>query len=106
MVLGSMALLRIGGVSVVVSSKRMQAYDRELFRHVGIEPSDQKSLALKSAVHFRAEFEPMSEAVIVVIARGSAGICVSTTSRRRRSWTAGSEIQAEFAGFGVSCREF
>jgi microcystin degradation protein MlrC len=41
-----------------------------LFRHVGVEPKDQKILALKSAVHFRAEFEPMSEAVIVVIAPG------------------------------------
>jgi microcystin degradation protein MlrC len=68
--LGPMALLTIGGVSVVVSSKRMQAYDRELFRHVGVEPKDQKILALKSAVHFRAEFEPMSEAVVVVIAPG------------------------------------
>ena len=68
--LGPMALLTIDGVSVVVSSRRMQAYDREIFRHVGIEPKDQKILACKSAVHFRAEFEPMSEAVIVVLAPG------------------------------------
>jgi microcystin degradation protein MlrC len=68
--LGPMAALTVGGVSVVVSSKRMQAHDRELFRHVGVEPEKQKILAVKSAVHFRAEFEPMSEAVIVVIAPG------------------------------------
>ncbi|MBS0530507.1 MAG: M81 family metallopeptidase [Proteobacteria bacterium] len=68
--LGPMATLTIGGVSVVVSSKRMQAHDRELFRHVGIEPAKQKILAVKSAVHFRAEFEPMAEAVIVVLAPG------------------------------------
>jgi microcystin degradation protein MlrC len=68
--LGPMATLTVGGVSVVVSSKRMQAHDRELFRHVGIEPQTQKILALKSAVHFRAEFEPMAEAVIVVLAPG------------------------------------
>jgi len=68
--LGPMALLQVGGVSVVVSSRRMQAFDRELYRHVGIEPTDQKILVCKSAVHFRAEFEPMSEAVIVVVAPG------------------------------------
>lgn len=68
--LGPMATLKIDGVTVVVSSKRMQAHDRELFRHVGIEPEAQKILALKSAVHFRAEFEPMSETVIVVVAPG------------------------------------
>jgi microcystin degradation protein MlrC len=68
--LGPMATLKVGGVTVVVSSKRMQAHDRELFRHVGIEPEQQKILALKSAVHFRAEFEPMSETVIVIVAPG------------------------------------
>lgn len=68
--LGPMATLKIDGVTVVVSSKRMQAHDRELFRHVGIEPEEQKILVLKSAVHFRAEFEPMSETVIVVVAPG------------------------------------
>jgi microcystin degradation protein MlrC len=68
--LGPMATLTVGGVTVVVSSKRMQAHDRELFRHVGIEPQEQKILALKSAVHFRAEFEPMAETVIVVLAPG------------------------------------
>ena len=39
--LGKMALLRIGGVSVVVASKRVQAGDKEIFRHLGIEPENQ-----------------------------------------------------------------
>lgn len=67
---GPMALLTIGGVSVVVTSKRLQAYDQSGFRHVGIEPSKQKILALKSTCHYRAEFEPMAEEVIVVLAPG------------------------------------
>jgi microcystin degradation protein MlrC len=37
---------------------------------VGIEPSAQRILALKSSVHFRADFEPIAEAVIVVAAPG------------------------------------
>jgi microcystin degradation protein MlrC len=67
---GPMALLRTGGVQVVVTSKRLQAYDQEPFRHVGIEPSAQRLLALKSTCHYRAEFEPMAQAVIVVLAPG------------------------------------
>jgi microcystin degradation protein MlrC len=68
--LGPMALLTIGGVSVVVSTKRMQAHDQAPFRHLGIEPRDQKILALKSTVHFRADFEPIAETVLVAIAPG------------------------------------
>ena len=68
--LGPMALLTIGGVSVVVSSKRMQAQDQALFRHLGVEPKDQKILVLKSTVHFRADFGPIAEEILVVVAPG------------------------------------
>jgi microcystin degradation protein MlrC len=68
--LGPMALLRVGGVQVAVTSKRMQAYDQSPFRHLGLEPKAQKILALKSTCHYRAEFEPLAAAVIVVLAPG------------------------------------
>jgi microcystin degradation protein MlrC len=68
--LGPMALLRIGGVRVAVTSKRLQAYDKAPFRHLGVDPERQKILALKSTCHYRAEFEPIAEAVIVVLAPG------------------------------------
>jgi microcystin degradation protein MlrC len=71
--LGAMALLRLGGVSVAVTSKRMQAYDQAPFRHLGVEPAAQKILALKSTCHYRAEFEPMAEEVLVVLAPGYYG---------------------------------
>lgn len=67
---GPMALLRLGGVSVAVTSKRLQAYDQAPFRQLGVEPAAQKILALKSTCHYRAEFEPMAEAVLVVLAPG------------------------------------
>lgn len=67
---GLMALLTLGGVSVAITSKRLQAYDQAPFRHVGIEPARQKILALKSTCHYRAEFEPLASAVIVVLAPG------------------------------------
>ena len=58
------------GIRVIVTSRKMQAYDQALFRHMGIEPSRQRILALKSSVHFRADFQPISSAVLVVAAPG------------------------------------
>jgi microcystin degradation protein MlrC len=58
------------GIRVIVTSRKMQAYDQALFRHVGIEPAAQRILALKSSVHFRADFEPIAGAVLVVAAPG------------------------------------
>ena len=68
--LGPCALLDVGGVRVIVVSRKTQAYDQALFRHVGIEPATCAILALKSSVHFRADFEPIAETVIVAAAPG------------------------------------
>ncbi|MCH8997526.1 MAG: M81 family metallopeptidase [Proteobacteria bacterium] len=70
MELGAMALLRLGGVRVVVASCKLQAADQSCFRHLGVEPAEQKILALKSSVHFRADFEPIAEDILVVAAPG------------------------------------
>jgi len=97
--LGPMALLRIDGVSVVVSSKRMQAHDQAPFRHLGIEPQEQKILALKSTVHFRADFQPIAQDVLVAIAPG--GHVVDPTKypyRRLRSGVRLYPLGPEFAG--------
>jgi microcystin degradation protein MlrC len=71
MQLGPMALLEHEGVRVVVSSRKQQAADRSMFRHVGIEPERQKILALKSSVHFRADFQAIAEEILVVASPGS-----------------------------------
>jgi len=78
MELGPMALLETGGVKVVVTSKRTQALDQAPFRHLGIEPARQPILALKSSVHFRADFEPIAERVLVV---GAPGHHLADTTR-------------------------
>jgi microcystin degradation protein MlrC len=67
---GPMALLRVDGIRIVVTSKRFQALDQAPFRHLGIEPAEQKILVLKSTCHYRAEFEPLAEHIIVVLAPG------------------------------------
>jgi len=72
MKLGPMAVLRKGNVRVVLASKKVQAADQEMFRHVGIEPVRQRILALKSSVHFRADFQPIAREILVVVAPGPA----------------------------------
>lgn len=68
--LGPMALIDIDGVKVIVTSRKMQAHDQSIIRHVGIEPADCPIIALKSSVHFRADFTPIAGEIIVAIAPG------------------------------------
>ncbi len=74
MALGPSACLRRGGVRIVVTTDKAQMADQEMFRFVGIEPTAQKILVLKSATHFRADFEPIASGVLVAIAPGSMKI--------------------------------
>ncbi|MFJ1260458.1 M81 family metallopeptidase [Cupriavidus sp. CuC1] len=67
---GPAACLRRGGVRIVVASFKVQMADQALFRLVGIEPTEQAMLVVKSAVHFRADFAPMAAEIIVCAAPG------------------------------------
>jgi microcystin degradation protein MlrC len=68
--LGPSALIEIDGVRVIVTSRKMQAYDLALFRHIGVEPAEARIVAVKSSVHFRADFQPIADRVLVVAAPG------------------------------------
>ncbi len=70
MQLGHMALLELAGVKVAVSSRKVQLADQAIFRHLGVEPTEQKILGLKSSVHYRADFQPIAEEILVVEAPG------------------------------------
>ncbi len=71
--LGPMALLSPApapGVKVLVSTRRLQAADQAIFRHLGIEPARMRILVLKSSVHFRADFAAIAGEILVVAAPG------------------------------------
>ena len=72
--LGNMALLRVidenSDVRIVVGSSRSQCLDLAMIRHLGIEPCEQRVVAVKSTVHFRADFDPIAAETLVVIAPG------------------------------------
>lgn len=61
--MGRTAVLVAGGVEVVVCERRIQPYDTALLRSVGIEPTDRRLIALKSAVHFRSTYEEIAERI-------------------------------------------
>jgi microcystin degradation protein MlrC len=70
MKLGPMALLEANGVRLVLSSHKVQTADQEMFRHLGVEPIRERIVAVKSSVHFRADFQPIAEEVLVVATPG------------------------------------
>jgi microcystin degradation protein MlrC len=69
--MGLSAALRIGDVRVVVSSRKAQLADQSMYRYVGIEPTEQSILVNKSSVHFRADFEPIAEKLLICAAPGA-----------------------------------
>src|ERR1700722_2214885 len=69
--MGPSACLRIGNVRVVVSSHKAQLADQSMYRYVGIEPTQQSILVNKSSVHFRADFEPIAEKLLICAAPGA-----------------------------------
>lgn len=68
--MGPSACLSLRGLKIVVTSAKAQMADRAMFRQVGIEPEAMRVLGVKSSVHFRADFAPIAEAILVCAAPG------------------------------------
>ena len=64
--MGPPATLKVGGVEIVIGSKRFQNYDLGYFRIGGIEPKDKAVLIVKSMQHFRAAYAPIASEIVVV----------------------------------------
>ena len=62
--MGPCALLGIGKVKVIVNSYKIQPSDRAAFHHFGLSPETAPIVAVKSAVHFRASYEPVAGAIL------------------------------------------
>ncbi len=73
--LGPTVLLRVvdadADVRVVVGSRRCQCLDQAIFSHIGIELPAQRIVAVKSTVHFRADFEPVADLILLAEAPGA-----------------------------------
>lgn len=67
---GPSAVLRIGGIDVIVSTENKNILDQQQFRIFGITPRDRAVVALKCMHGFRAAFEPDAAQVVSCDAGG------------------------------------
>lgn len=63
--MGPTVELRMGGLRAIVASNNQQVTDRQVFISQGIEPAACDVVAVKSAHHFRAAFQPPSRDVML-----------------------------------------
>ena len=64
--MGNTAVLNVKGIDIILTEKTQQATDLELYRSLGIEPTDYKILLIKSCVHYRAAHESIAKRIIEV----------------------------------------
>ena len=64
--LGRSAVVKTRGVEIILTERRTQPLDAEVLRSIGIEPKDRKLIALKSAVHYRADYTPIAHKILEV----------------------------------------
>ncbi len=64
--LGKSALVAVGSVQIVLSSIRVQTTDRATLRLFGLEPEKCPVIGIKSAVHYRADYEPVAGRILEV----------------------------------------
>ena len=62
---GPSAVLRVGGIEILVVTIARQILDLQQFRTFGIDPARMRVVALKSMQHFRAAFAPIAAKIIV-----------------------------------------
>lgn len=63
--LGPTAVFRVGGVDIVVASRRLQCTELETFSHADIDPRAKAVVAVKSIHHFRAAYAPIAAHILV-----------------------------------------
>lgn len=75
--MGRTAVVDANGIKVVLTELKMPPWNLEQLRSVGIEPADEKIIALKSAVAFRSAYEPIAGDVILVNSPGISAVDLS-----------------------------
>lgn len=87
--LGDMAWLRVAGsgdddaLDVVVNDYRIQSFDPECFRAVGLDPVRPRALVVKSTQHFHAGFSPIAREILYVSAPGAGSMDMASLHHHR-----------------------
>lgn len=72
------ALIDIEGIRVIVVKNPTQPYDFALMHLHGIDPRQEQLIVLKSAVHFRGAYEPITSRIVLLT---YPGICILSPQR-------------------------
>jgi len=71
---GPMALLKVieegSDVYVITGINRLQCLDLAIFKHLNVDPQTASIIAVKSSVHFRADFSPIANEILIVASPG------------------------------------
>jgi microcystin degradation protein MlrC len=62
--MGATAVFDIGGNDVIVTSKRLQPLDLQVYKSLGIDLASKRFIVVKSSVHYRAAHEPIAAEII------------------------------------------
>ena len=81
--MGRTVVFVVGEVEIILTEKRVQPWDAEALRSVGIEPADRLLIGLKSAVHFRADYQPLAKRIFEVETPGIHNPDVTQYNYRR-----------------------
>jgi microcystin degradation protein MlrC len=76
--MGRTAWLHVGGVNIVLTERKTPPFDLAQLRGVGVIPEQQKLIAVKSAVAYRAAYLPIAAGVVEM---DTAGLCSANLSR-------------------------
>lgn len=83
MQMGPSACLRLGDIRIALTSAKAQMADRAMFSSLGITPEREKILVVKSSNHFRADFTPIAETILVCQSPGPMAVDPATLPWRR-----------------------
>lgn len=76
--MGRTAVVESNGIKIVLTEIKMPPWNLEQLRSIGIEPSNQNIIVLKSAIAFRAAYEPIAGKIIEV---NSAGLSATDLTK-------------------------
>jgi microcystin degradation protein MlrC len=76
--MGRTVWLRAGGVNLVLTERKTPPFDLAQLRGVGVIPEQQKLIAVKSAVAYRAAYMPIAAGVVEM---DTAGLCSANLAR-------------------------
>jgi microcystin degradation protein MlrC len=76
--MGRTAWLRVDGVNIVLTERKTPPFDLAQLRGVGVIPEQQKLIAVKSAVAYRAAYLPIAAGIVEM---DTAGLCSANLAR-------------------------